>query len=320
MQRGEEALKAEWAFLPASVFLQFVRDGNRSNYERLIRSRRERLEALVLAECVEAKGRFLDEIANGIWATCEETFWGYPAHIDRAGLPDVNAPVIDLFAAEAGSLLAWVDYLLAPQIDTVHKRIGMRLREEIDRRILTPYEKRNDFWWMGLEAERPMNNWNPWINSNCLACTLLIERDPQRRAMLVSKMIRSVDRFLDSYHDDGGCDEGPGYWGHAGGSLFDNLELLYSATNRRINLFDLPLVREIGKYICRVQIADDWYVNFADASARVGIKLTAIWSTGSASESAMRACSSSEHGPSSRSPSRSPVCCVSCPLCSTLLS
>ena len=76
-------LKAQWAFLPASVFLQFVRDGNRSNYERLLKSRRERLEALVLAECVEAKGRFLDEIANGIWATCEETFWGYPAHIDR---------------------------------------------------------------------------------------------------------------------------------------------------------------------------------------------------------------------------------------------
>lgn len=271
MRRGEEALNSRWTFLPASVFLQFVRDGNRSNYERLVRSRRERLEALVLAECLEGKGRFLGEIADGVWTTCEETFWGYPAHIDRAGLPDVSDPIIDLFAAEGASLLAWTDYLLGPQLDTVHKRVGERLRLEIDRRILTPYEKRTDFWWMGLEVDRPMNNWNPWINSNCLACTLLIERNPQRRAALASKIVRSVDRFLDSYHEDGGCDEGPGYWGHAGGSLFDNLELLYSATGGKVNLFDVPLVQEIGKYIYRVQIADDWYVNFADASARVGL-------------------------------------------------
>jgi hypothetical protein len=268
VQRGAEALKGEWTFLPASVFLQFVRNGNRSNYERLIRSRRERLEALVLAECVEAKGRFLDEIANGIWTTCEESWWGYPAHLSGAGLPDPADPIIDLFAAEAGSLLAWTDYLIAPQLDKVHKRVGQRLRYEIDRRILTPYEKRTDFWWMGLEADRPMNNWNPWINSNCLACTLLIEKDAKRRVALAHKIVRSVDRFLDSYHADGGCDEGPGYWGHAGGSLFDNLELLRSASSGRIDLFNVPLVQEIGRYIYRAHINDDWYVNFADASAK----------------------------------------------------
>ena len=179
LQRGAEALKAEWTFLPASVFLQYVRDGNRSNFERLMRSRRERLEALVLAECVEGNGRFLDEIANGIWTTCEESWWGYPAHLSGAGLPDTADPIIDLFAAEAGSLLAWTDYLLAPQVDKVHKRVGQRLRYEIDRRILTPYEKRNDFGWMGFESDRPVNNWNPWINSNTLACTLSDRARPE---------------------------------------------------------------------------------------------------------------------------------------------
>jgi hypothetical protein len=268
LERGESALAGQWAILPATLFLEYVRNGNRANFERVMRSRRERLQMLVLAECVENQGRFLDEIANGIWLISEESFWGYPAHINNAGLPDVDEPIIDLFAAETGSLLAWVDYLLAPQLDTVHKRVGQRLRREIDRRILTPYERRNDFWWMGLEAERPMNNWNPWINSNCLACTLLIETNETRRAGLAAKIIRSVDRFLDSYHDDGGCDEGPSYWGHAGGSLFDNLELLLSASNRQIDCFDLPLVKEIGRYIYRVHVGGDWFVNFADATAR----------------------------------------------------
>ncbi len=269
---GETVLKQPWAVLPATLFLEFARNGNRSRFEREIRTRRERLTALVLAECVEGKGRFLDEIGNGIWLQCEETFWGYPAHLslqkDGPGLPEVTEPVIDLFAAEASALLAWTDYLLGASLDKVHPKVRTRLHHEVIRRVQTPFLARNDFWWMGLEANRAMNNWTPWIVSNCLASTLLIEADPKLRAEVAEKSVRCLDRFLDSYHDDGGCDEGPGYWGHAGGSLFDNLEMLHSASDGKLNGFDVPLVAEMGRYMYRVQIADDWFVNFADASAR----------------------------------------------------
>jgi hypothetical protein len=81
--------------------------------------------------------------------------------------------------------------------------------------------------------------------------------------------MRSIDRFLDPYPSDGGCDEGPGYWGRAGASLLDCLELLYSATEGQVDLYQDPLVQEIGRFIYRVQIADNWFVNFADASAIV---------------------------------------------------
>jgi hypothetical protein len=271
---GQKALSGDWPALPATVFLDYLRDGNRSRYEALRNARRGRLRDLVLAECAEGRGRFLEEIANGIWVTCEETYWGVPAHVGvqkrGSGLPDVTEPTIDLFAAETGAQLAWTEYLLGPQIAKVHPLVRERIALEIERRILAVYRDRNDFWWMGFEAGRRMNNWNPWINSNCLTCALLLERE-ERRADLVYKIVRSVDRFLDSYHDDGGCDEGPGYWGHAGGSLFDNLELLYSASNGAIDYFGVPLVREIGRYIYRAHIADRWFINFADASARVSI-------------------------------------------------
>ena len=49
----------------------------------------------------------------------------------------------------------------------------------------------------------------------------------------VHKILRSLDNFIDPYHDDGGCDEGPGYWSRAGGSLFDCLELLLFGHRRR---------------------------------------------------------------------------------------
>lgn len=277
MKAAERSMSEGWPSLPASVFLDFKRNGNRSNFEHIQFGRRDRLRRLVIGECLEGRGRFLDEILNGIWLTCEESFWGLPAHLGAqkagTGLPDVTEPIVDLFAAETSSLLAWVDYLLAPQLGKLSPLLRPRIAFEVNRRILAPCLERDDFGWMGLgrNAGKPVNNWNPWINSNWLASALLLEKDHARRTQTVHKILTSLDCFLDSYHDDGGCDEGPSYWGRAGASLFDNLELLDSATRGRLSFFGLPLVGEIGRYIYRVHIAGDYFVNFADAPAKVSI-------------------------------------------------
>ena len=217
---GEKYLRYAWPDLPATLFLEYAREGNRSRYEHEHFARRTALTNLIVAECVEGKGRFLDDIANGVWAICEESFWGVPAHVGAqkagSGLPDPAEPVVDLFAAETGESLAWTSYLLGEQLDRVSPMIRKRISHEIDRRILTPCLERDDFGWMGFSGGR-VNNWNPWCNSNWLACTLLIEPDENRRIAAVAKIVRSLDHFFDAYDDDGGCDEGPGYWGRAGG-------------------------------------------------------------------------------------------------------
>ncbi|MEZ4675074.1 MAG: hypothetical protein R2932_12605 [Caldilineaceae bacterium] len=131
---GEAALDAAWPALPATLFLQFARNGNRRNYEIAHFERRGRLNELVMAECVENQGRFLDEIVNGIWAICEESFWGVPAHIGAQeagrGLPDPRG-FVDLFAAETGALLAWTDYLLDERLDDVAPMVRWRIADEI---------------------------------------------------------------------------------------------------------------------------------------------------------------------------------------------
>jgi len=254
----------------ATLFLEYAREGNRSRYEQVHFERRYALTNLLVAECVEGKGRFLDDIANGVWAICEESFWGIPAHVGAqkagSGLPDSTEPVVDLFAAETGESLAWTYYLVGEQLDRVSPMICRRIRLEMDRRILTPCLEREDFGWMGFAGGR-VNNWNPWCNASWLTCTLLVEPDASRRVASVAKIVRSLDHFLDAYADDGGCDEGPGYWSRAGASLLDCLELLHGATNGAVNVYDRPLIQEIGRYIYRVHIADDYFVNFADASA-----------------------------------------------------
>lgn len=279
---GEAYLGYAWPALPATLFLEFARNGNRSRYEREHFARRSALTALAIAECVEGKGRFLDDLANGVWTLCEESFWGVPAHIGAqkagSGLPDYAEPIVDLFAAETSESLAWTSYLLGERLDKVSPLIRKRIALEIDRRILTPCLER-DFGWMGFRGGR-VNNWNPWCNSNWLVSVLLIEPDESRRVTTVARIARSLDHFLDAYEDDGGCDEGPGYWGRAGASLYDCLDLMHSASDGAIDVYDKPLVQQIGRYIYRVHIADRYFVNFADASARVGIAASLVYRYG----------------------------------------
>ncbi|MGO9241549.1 MAG: heparinase II/III family protein [Bryobacteraceae bacterium] len=275
-RNAQRSLGKPWDSLPATLALDYQRTGNRSHYEAQSFGRRKRLRDLVLAECIEGQGRFLDEILNGVWLISEETWWGVPAYLNLQqagpGLPDVEEPVVDLFAAETGSLMAWTWWLLGEQLGQLSPLAPRRMQVEIERRILAPCRQRNDFWWMGLDPRqsREVNNWNPWINSNWLTCALLLEPE-ERRAGVVHKILRSLDRFLDGYHDDGGCDEGPGYWNRAGASLLDCLELLRAATGGRIDVYGNPLVKEIGRYIYRVHIAGAWYVNFCDAPAKVSL-------------------------------------------------
>ncbi len=188
------------------------------------------------------------------------------------GLPDTTEPVVDLFAAETAHTLAWALYLLEDRLDTVSPLLRPRLAREIDRRVLGPYLARDDFGWMGFtpRARRP-NNWNPWINANVIAAALLVEPSADRRVQLVHKALQSLDRYLGPHPRDGSCDEGPAYWTRAGASLFESLELLHSASAGRIDEFANPVIGDIGRFIYRVRIAGDWFVNIGDADARVSI-------------------------------------------------
>jgi hypothetical protein len=269
---GQEALETPWPNLPATLYLRFARDGDRAAFEAPYFLRRRLLAHLVLAECVEGQGRFLDPIADAVWSISEESSWCLPTHITAqkagSGLPDTAEPIVDLFAAETSALLAWVHYLLADQLAQVSPLLPLRMEAEIQTRILTPALEREDFWWMGF-TERGVNNWNPWINANWLVSVLLIEADEARRSASVAKIMRSLDRFVMPYPDDGGCDEGPSYWTRAGASLYDCLELLYSASGGEINVYNNPKIQNIGRFVYRAHIAGDYYVNFADAPAIV---------------------------------------------------
>lgn len=269
IQNGEKALGYEWKVIKATDYLEFARSGSRQTMEDPFGANNKALTNLVLAELTEGKGRFTDQIINGVWYTCEMTSWGLSAVV---GLPSFKDNIIDLTTGDLGSFLGWTYYFLKDELDRVNPLVSERLRENIQRRILDPYMSRNDFWWQAVHAtpETMVNNWNPWCNFNVLSCFLLIENDPVKLAEAVYRTMISVDKYMNYVKEDGACEEGPSYWGLAAGKLYDYLQLLNTATAGQVSVFDMPLIRNMGEYIVNSYIGNGWVVNFADASARGG--------------------------------------------------
>jgi len=285
VKEGEGLMNYQWQVVPASSYLEFVRTGNRDTMQEVYGQNTSALRKLVLAELVEGKGRFMPQIVNGVWALCEMTTWSLSAHLymQKAGigLPDVNDPIIDLGVGMTGAMLAWTHYFFKESFDKINPLISKRIEYEINRQILQPYYNRSDLWWMALgEKAGQVNNWNVWVNYNSLTCILLIEKDPQKKLAGIYKSMRSVDKFINYYKDDGGCEEGPAYWSHAGGMLFNYLELLMHCTRGSINKFDDPLVRNIGSYIYKAYINDRYYINYADAAAQLSPDAGLIYAYG----------------------------------------
>lgn len=262
---GDSALKKEFKSLPATAMLEYVRIKDRGNYEDQSFSKRRQLEDLVLAESMEGKGRFADKIADGVWSICEETFWGVPAHLANQkaghGLADVEDPIVDLFAAETAAVLAWTDYFAGDDLDKVSKMLRPRIKYEVNRRILDPIIIAKYNW---LKRPDP-NNWVPWIMSNCITASLILEEDAQQRNDLIYFAMGNVDKYINSLGDDGAIDEGPNYWSHAGGRVLDVLDILYSATEGKINIYKQPKIANIASYIYKTHIGGKYFINVSDA-------------------------------------------------------
>jgi hypothetical protein len=259
----------EWPQLPASLYLDFYRNGNRSRYENKYFERRGNLLTLTLAECIGGAGEFLDKIIDGVWLVSEESTWVLPAHLNKElPYPDDPAPV-DLFAAETASLFSWIYYFLGDALAARSPAVRLRMEKEAERRILTPFLQ-SDFFWSGLADDRPVNNWNPWINSNLLVAYLVFSGIFPKYKEGVNKAIRSINRFIESYAEDGGCDEGPSYFSRAGASLFDFIEELGHITDVSY-LYRQPKLQNMAAYIYKVYIAGNYYVNYADGAPEVSI-------------------------------------------------
>lgn len=230
---AEKSLKKPWPLLTAREYMLYGRTGDRRAYEDPYFAKRVKLIALVTGECCEYKGRFMDEIIEGLWQILSEPAWCLPAHEGLTSgetLPDPERFRIDLFNASTGKTLADVLELLEPELAKISPMLVRRVRTELMRRLIEPAEQQNDdnTWWFS-----GFNNWTPWCASNLSGCAVyLLDDQPERLAGFLDTYLEISRRFYEKYPADGGCGEGPAYWRHAAGKYLQHLDIL----DRRLRL------------------------------------------------------------------------------------
>jgi len=284
IEAGEKYIGYDWPNILPTMYLEFTRTGDRNVIDVAIAKRLSALRSLFFAELMEGKGRFLDDIINGVFTYCEQTYWGMSAafylyeYDERVSaqshpetkLPDASNPVIDLTVGDVSSTLSWIWYFLHDEFDKVSPVISDRLERELRKKVLEPYYSKNDLWWITGWNRGNVNNWTPWCSYNVLTTILLLETDKEKRIDGIYKTMQSVDLFINSYPEDGGCSEGPNYWGHAVGCLFDYLNILNDFSSGAINIFDQNIIGEMGRYIYKLYISNGVnFVNFSDSPARI---------------------------------------------------
>ena len=274
IKKGEEWLIKPFPQLPMSLYLEFERNGNRSQYEEKYFSRRIALRSVIFAELVENKGRFIDKITDFLYEISNETVWWVPAHNryengDTLLFPDATRPVLALFSAETGAILTVASYLLQ---DYLSEELQDYIYMKVQQRIYNPYE--NDYcFWKGVVG-RNLNNWGPWCTQNCLISYFFQEKNHENRndktRLLIAMRQASwtLDYFISGYGTDGGCDEGPGYFHHSGLTFYISILLLNAVTNGAYkSIFKIPKVQNIIGYIWDLNIEEDNFANFGDSSS-----------------------------------------------------
>jgi len=275
LARADRDLALGWPLPLASSAARVHRDGNRDVWEAAAFARQHRLSRAAVAAAVTLDERWIDEVADGIVLLCEQSSWCWPAHDDTrrahgAVLATVTDPFLDLGAGEVVGQLAWIDHLLADQLDARYPGLRARMRHEARTRVLGPFVSRRDWHWLGLDGD--VHNWSPWIQGNVLVAALRFLDAPTEqaeRARVVGLVIEGIDRYVQALPADGAIDEGYSYWWNGACRALEALDLLTAATGGRLAATAaIPALRETVAFPHRMHLGGAWYVNHADGQAR----------------------------------------------------
>lgn len=278
--RADEDLDAPIPPLTLSDYRAYNITGSTMTYGSPYRRRMDMALRLAMAEIHTNSGRYFEKMLDVIWAMLDESTWMLPEHTVHmpeeatarmpvpAAVGEKYAHGIELGSAYRSALIALIYHYFEDRFKEISPFINERIVYTLKARAIEPFCKYY-FRWEGMGGNR-VNNWCPWIVSNILLTTALIENDMSVRETVVKRSMVFLDNFINCYKPDGGCEEGPTYWNAAAGCLFDCLELLEDLSDGMINVYSDPLIKAMGEYAPRMNITDRYFVNFADSRSTCG--------------------------------------------------
>jgi len=249
--------------LTDEMYADYFKTGRRLRFETQWFERRRRLARAVLSAALEQDPGVRDQLITSTLAKMnvifDEESWSFPAHVGK--IPTGKDPMrIDLFAAETANLFGELLNLLGP---AVPQEFVDRIRARLKTQFFDNYLGKVHDW------SNATHNWNAVCHQGVLGAALSVCNDPKLLGQLFQRAAAGLKTFLSGFAPDGGCSEGPGYWGYGFGWFMELNRQLETRTRGRLSLVEGdPHVRAIALYGPRMSLTNGYVVNFADGDRR----------------------------------------------------
>lgn len=256
---SEEYRKRKINILPFSLYKLYETEGNRLQFEQVYFERRGRLMTFALLSWLYGEKEDLIELEDILWAICDEYSWSLPAHMPHkdAGIdPSIN---IDLFAAETAFALAEILYLLDGQLSSA---VVHRVKKEVFRRVLDSYM----YYPKLYNWELMKNNWCAVCAGSIGAVAIYFIEDDTILAKLFSRLMPTLENFIDSFEEDGTCVEGLSYWTYGISFYVSFADLLLRRTAGKVNLLNNDKFKKIAEFQHKCYFSGGCTVSFSDGS------------------------------------------------------
>ncbi len=242
-------------------FRNYEENGNRGKFENEYFCHRGMLETYALMAWLYDDESYLHALEDAIWAICDEYSWCLPAHMMGTSLSGYQGEnqIIDLFAAETGQAFAEILSILG---DKLHPTVVLRMKKRLEERIFGRLTQ--TFPWM----DKKICNWAAVCAGSVGMAAMYEIQDNERLADLLMICLRSMDRFIGGYAEDGVCTEGIAYWGYGFGYFMCFADMLCRRTGGKLNLFDIPKVHLMATFIGKVFFPNGRSVSFSDGGSR----------------------------------------------------
>ncbi len=263
--------------LTEELYMEFLRNGNRRNYEAQKAKRLRRMKIIALAELLEYRGRFLPALKEELEMLCGERSWVIPAHDPKLLNYNGTAPYAELSSTHICLDVAIIDWWFG---DLLGADLRQRLRDEVERRAFNAYLKVirtgviTDYQWWTIYN----SNWNPVCNNGIAGTALMFMPSREARAEVLTAAEQSMEFYATGFTPDGYCSEGVAYWNYSFGNFLNLAETVLIATGGRLNFLENPLFQRVAAYGRDIQIEPGCSPAFADCgtNAKLSESITSI--------------------------------------------